>query len=385
MKKSLIDLVIVVSFVFLFQLSFSTPIGRIVWKCDVGPSLTSPAIASNGTIYVGDLEGYMCAVSPNGTIKWKYKTDAPILSSPTIGKDGTLYFVNNDEFLYALKSNGTLKWRRRIAYGIISNMIFSVSVGKYGRLYVGNDYSLYSFDKNGDLIWKKELSERINTSPSIGEDGTVYVGTESGTLYAISSNGKTKWKFSAGGKIISDISIDKNGVIYFGDSNGYLYAVNENGTLDWSFNAQKAVYLPVSTGKSFVGDVVYLACGNSVYCIDENGLDLWTYHVKGNFSISSTVVGRNSNGLEYVYFAYGNSIYSLTSYGSESWSLPFETEILSLPAMLNNGDLCITSMGGYLYAIKTASLGLANSLWPKFHGRYGNENSYFELNRSESR
>ena len=38
----------------------------------------------------------------NGDIKWKYETDNQIYSSPAIGSDGTVYVGSYDDYLYAI-------------------------------------------------------------------------------------------------------------------------------------------------------------------------------------------------------------------------------------------------------------------------------------------
>ena len=48
-----------------------------------------------------------------GTLKWKFKTKyrSPVESSPAIGSDGTVYVGSYDGYLYAIKPDGTLKWK----------------------------------------------------------------------------------------------------------------------------------------------------------------------------------------------------------------------------------------------------------------------------------
>src|SRR5208337_243194 len=70
--------------------------GDFAWKYQTGGSIegSSPAIGSDGTVYIGSNDGKLYAVSNNGTsasTKWTYATGGPITSSPAIGSDGTVY------------------------------------------------------------------------------------------------------------------------------------------------------------------------------------------------------------------------------------------------------------------------------------------------------
>ena len=45
-----------------------------------------------------------------GTLKWSFKTGGMVRSSPAIGSDGTIYVGSDDYKLYAINPDGTEKW-----------------------------------------------------------------------------------------------------------------------------------------------------------------------------------------------------------------------------------------------------------------------------------
>jgi len=49
-----------------------------------------------------------------GLLKWKFKTKGDVWSSPAIAQDGTIYVGSVDDYLYAINLNGSLKWKFRI-------------------------------------------------------------------------------------------------------------------------------------------------------------------------------------------------------------------------------------------------------------------------------
>ncbi len=82
------------------------PDGTLKWKFQTNDGISSsPAIASDGTIYVGS-SGYLYAIQSDGTLKWKFQTNDGISSSPAIASDGTIYVGSWDKYLYAIKSDG---------------------------------------------------------------------------------------------------------------------------------------------------------------------------------------------------------------------------------------------------------------------------------------
>ena len=90
----------------------------------------------------------------SGTVLWELITGGPVSSSPAIGSDGTIYVGSNARKLYAI--NG----------------------------------------KSGVKLWEFETGDWVWSSPAIGSDGTVYVGVyiggggRGGKLYAIKTDSK---------------------------------------------------------------------------------------------------------------------------------------------------------------------------------------------------
>src|ERR1700679_42388 len=77
-------------------------------------SLSTPAIADDGTIYLGSRNREFYAVTPEGKLKWVFPTGGWVDSSPAIAADGTFYFGSHDKTFYALNPHGSEKWEFRV-------------------------------------------------------------------------------------------------------------------------------------------------------------------------------------------------------------------------------------------------------------------------------
>ncbi|MFM1557275.1 MAG: PQQ-binding-like beta-propeller repeat protein, partial [Limisphaerales bacterium] len=54
--------------------------------------------------------------------------------------------------------------------------------------------------KPGTVLWEFETGNEVVSSPAIGSDGTVYVGSKDNKLYAINGKSGVKlWEFKTGG------------------------------------------------------------------------------------------------------------------------------------------------------------------------------------------
>ena len=71
-------------------------------------------------------------------------------------------------------------------------MFSSPAIGSDGTVYVGSDdHKLYAINgKSGVKLWEFETGDYVTSSPAIGSDGTVYVGSWDKKLYAIKTDSK---------------------------------------------------------------------------------------------------------------------------------------------------------------------------------------------------
>ncbi len=194
---------------------------------------TSPAVAGDGTIYVGfsghavvgeTPPGGLAAVNPNGTQKWIYGPTGGVDSSPAVGNDGTIYFGSYDRFFYAVNPNGSTKWTLANVGVVVSSP--GLAPGGSAIYFGSRNHRIYSVAPNAFLNWSFSTGGEVDSSPAIGADGTVYVGSADRYLYALKPNGKLSWKFLAGGPIRSSPAVGEAGrTIYVGSEDGALYAI----------------------------------------------------------------------------------------------------------------------------------------------------------------
>ena len=77
--------------------------GAVNWVFNCANVSSSPAIGGDGTIFFGTDDGNLYAVNPDGSIRFKVTTGGPVSSSPAISAiDGTVYFTSDDGNLYAI-------------------------------------------------------------------------------------------------------------------------------------------------------------------------------------------------------------------------------------------------------------------------------------------
>ncbi len=391
----------------------------------LGEINSSPAIGSDGTIYVGSSNGYIYAISSYGILLWSFETAGAIDGSPAIGNDGTIYAGSFDRQVYALNPDGTLKW----VHPTRSNFTAGPAIGSDGTIYIGGtdqdlrvygcpDGStrsevvgyLYAINPDGSRKWRITLSGAIDSSPAIALDGTIYIGSDgdnvdlsfdrtdqcddnsiippsdalswfpvNGHLYAITPNGTIKWDFRTIGDVDSSPAIGSDGTIYVGSdayifgygedatkyltfnptAEGYFYAIHPNGTLIWVFDAFGDVDSSPAIGSD--GTIYFGSDKNDVFALNPDGSIKWVYPTLDDVDSSPAIA---SDGTVYV-GSDDENLYALNPDGSLKWRYETGGDVDSSPSIWSDGTIYVGSDDKNLYAIY-GDRELANSPWPKF-------------------
>jgi outer membrane protein assembly factor BamB len=307
----------------LFSIS---PQGTTNWTFTAGGPLPgSPAIGSDGTIYIGSVDGRLYSVSPSGGTNWAVKLGGQVLSSPALGVDGTIYvgaISNLFNAFFSLRPDGSTNWIFNLGNvpfsGSASAQFSSPSIGPDGTIYVGSqDGHVYSISPEGRTNWMFALTNVTYSSPAIANDGTIYIGSDDGNLYALDRSGTRKWNFKTGLYVECSPAVAADGTVYIGGIDGYFRAFDGNGHGKW---AQSPGGISASPAICADGSVLVASYESGLYAYSPTGAILWSLPASAGQMFSSPVV--TSNGT--IYVAVGNMLYSLqgtNALGNEPWAM----------------------------------------------------------------
>jgi len=319
-----------------------------------GSSTATPAIGSDGTLYVGSFDGTFFALTPAGQIKWKFKAGREVHSSAAVGDDGTIYFGSRDGKLYALTLAGKLKWTFATAGWVDA----SPALGADGTIYFGSwDKHFYAVNPDGSLKWKFTTGALVDSSPAIAADGTIYFGSHDQKFYALTPDGRARWTYPTGGGIISSPALGADGAIYFSSLDGNLYALNPDGTRRWqTHTGGSSASSPVldETGR------IYLSAGHT-QCFSPAGQFLWEWVADADLGISAAA----ARGQVYLSRTY-NEIDSFTADRRLLWTSQLTTSPTSSLVIGPDGTL-YASCDRHLSALRPPNpVPPAGSSWPMF-------------------
>ncbi|MCE5249078.1 PQQ-binding-like beta-propeller repeat protein [bacterium] len=369
--------------------------GSLKWKFQTGADInSSPAIDIDGTVYVGSADGYLYAfapetsgagtitlISPNGGETWQsgttqnitwtssnvdsvridYSTDSgsswnEIVSS-TSAAPGSYEWtiptsINSTKCLIRITSVGDS------SVNDTSNAVFTISPSSPPVTLANTAWPMRGQNPrhtgrgtatvaaSSTVKWKFKTDGSVESSPAIGIDGTVYVGSNDMYLYAIQSDGTLKWKFQTGGQIFSSPAIGSDGTVYVGSIDTYLYAVKSDGTLKWKFRTDDIVFSSPAIGSD---GTVYVGSSTYLFAVTSDGTLKWKFQTGGSIQSSPAI---DSDGTVYV-GSNDDYLYAINSNGTLKWKFQTENYVYSSPAIGSTGTVYVGSNDTYLYAVKS--------------------------------
>lgn len=314
--------------------------GKLLWKYNTGESIVRsvPVVDAHGSIYFvldhradssAKLLDELVKLDVTGNFVWSFDINPSLVpdetskgsSSPAIGPDGTVYAAG--DALYALDPDGSLKWSAGNSPYVLRS---PPTVAPGGVIYLGaHNYPLKAFDPvDGSVLWSifGVPFDFFFGAPVIGQDGTIYLGDDSGVLYAVNPGGFVDWTYdiaSTGysGNIRSSPAIGSDGTIFFGTSQGSsvprFFALKANGTLKWYFAPEELADSVPITNLDFysspaIGEDGTVFTGHEfglVYALDPaDGSVKWQYDAMLAFTQASLTL--KSDGTLYIGRLYGN-------------------------------------------------------------------------------
>jgi outer membrane protein assembly factor BamB len=274
--------------------------GQLVWQAELGAGQVqnSPTITADGTVYIVNVPGVLSAIDGNdGRVKWTAQVGTSgqaqfgqtVKVAPAVANDGTVYITAVTGSMYAVTpptgtaTQGTIKWafdfgqhlgqtplvatpvtgggnRGQDAIGSAA----SPTIGPDGTIYVGaSNSNFYAVDPSGQQKWlyeaERELAGIWTTAALSADSSVLFFGANKGGMYALATrDGAVRWKYPVYGSIYSSPALDSRGTLYTGTTSGQVLALDSsNGSVVAAYEAVEAVWTAPSIrpdGRLIVAD-----------------------------------------------------------------------------------------------------------------------------------
>jgi len=243
----------------------------------------------------------------------------------------------------------------------------SPSLGEEGTIYVGaggyygggGDSTLYALNPDGSLKWQFKTGGGIFSAPAIGPDGTIYFSSLDHLLYAVEDSltyGKLQWKTDLGYWLYSSPALGPDGTIYLGSLNFRIYAVDPTGLIKWSYPTNWCVFSSPAIGPT--GEVYVGSKDEHLYVLEDSvtyGKLRWRF-ATGNFYDGHLVDSSPAIGPDGTIYvgSYDSCLYAIEdsgSYGALKWKFRTGGWVDGSPTVDGCGTIYFGSRDSIIYAL----------------------------------
>jgi outer membrane protein assembly factor BamB len=319
---------------------------KLLASFQTGDDIKASPVFDGQTIFCGSTDGTMYAIGFDGKLKWKFASGNSI-EAPALALNGSVLFGQLDGLFFRLdEKTGKQIWKYKTDNQIMGSANW-LKVGGQIRLFVGSyDYNLHCFGfTKGDSIWRYESDNYINGAPALYDKYAVFGGCD-GFLHLVNiETGKVFKKIKLETYVASSPVIDGK-YAYVGDYEGRFFCIDlDAGKIAWTYD-DKEKNLPFIASPALSGNLIVI--GNQdkyIYCFDKSsGKIVWKAKA-GNRVESSSVIASGKvitgsmDGMLY--------IHDLKT-GKELWKYELGSPIIGSPAVVS-GKIVVGAGDGRIY------------------------------------
>lgn len=265
-------------------------------------------------------------------------------------------FQDGVSTIHAHTTGGAL-WSYPTAKGIFSSPV----VGADGTIYVGSaDRTFYALHPDGTLAWKTVCGELIDSAALLDDRGRVYFGSGDSKLRALDAKtGEPLWTVTAddpsvNGAVINwfegNVGIAADGTLYVPNDNYFIYALDrDTGSAKWKFKTPNQTWsLPAidPAGNLYVGNNNMVPIlGHNTFAIAPDGSQRWGVSTLGTVAASPMLT---ASGLVVV-GAFDGYVYAYDQQGVKKWSFGARDHVYASTALLPDGSIVAAAADGSVY------------------------------------
>jgi outer membrane protein assembly factor BamB len=349
--------------------------GKELWRFEINGAYlpANLALRSDGTVFYGDSDGVVHALSAGGQEVWQYKSGKRIVATPVLGRDGAVAVLDDQATLTVLDLNGTPRFTKKLGgkawFGIAPRF------GADGKLYACGGGYLYALNRDGTEAWKHSGGGVFAGAPLLAADGTVYALCMDSTLYALRPDGSPRWTCPLESVDFTTPLLRADGSLIV-SSRKKLYSVRSDGGIAWSCDASigldpgaRPEAEQVNFGCSPALDpagTIYVGTGDGrLLALKPDGTLAWTYQTAGSIMGSSPAVGPDgmiyigtgmalnrpmlpTDDPNYLASQQDGKLYALKRDGKLAWSFTTGASIWASPVIADDGAVYVASTLGMM-------------------------------------
>ncbi len=315
------------------------------------PASTDAVVEGSGLAWVGTEAGRIVGVSPSGSVVASLALGGAIRSTPALAASVVVVVATDGELVGVRRGSGIVPGDAGADAGAVdagedagdsgasptARVVFRLAVpglggasspviGPEGLVYVGTTAGLVAAAADGAAIrWTADAGDTTASSPAIGDDGTIYVGNAAGALEAFDGSGARVFRWESGASGAGSPAVGPDGTVYIATADGALHAVTSDGKPRWRATVGVVAGAPaVRAGTVYVGS----ADGKIHALAAADGTETWAFTTLGavaapSVSADGNVLAGSADGKLYVVAPSGLLVYAANVRGAVRGGVSF--------------------------------------------------------------
>lgn len=240
----------------------------------------------------------------------------------------------------------TLRWKTAVGGAVAAQITTNhAATALYATTLSGE---LVCLGLDGAIRWRKLLGGRVYSAPTVGKDGTIYVGSDAGKFFAFRENGDEAWKFDAEEEADTAALVRGDGSIVF-TAGKSLYGLRANGTVLFRARLRKKSFAAVAALPG--GDLVVAAQDHRVHVFSASGEE------RSSIDLGADVDGAPAIGdAGEIYVGTDAGDVVALENGRVKWRAPVGGFVRGPLAMGRSGDVLVGTYGPRPRMLRLAGL-----------------------------
>lgn len=345
---------------------------RVRWqRSSLSAIAAGIGVAPDGkTLYVATLGGRLEALATSdGSSRFSFDLGDRSYTAPAVAADGTIYVGSDAGVLYALRPNGDVRFRTKLpgaAGGAKKHPEIDVAPLLLGDEIVfaaGN--VLYRCGRDGAVKSTFAAPGKIFTAPAALPDGTVVVGDQAGFVHGIAADGTPRFKTSLGGPDVDGSpAVFANGDFVIATDaaasteKGTVARLDGRGAIVWKTAVAGHVRGALSIGRDGDVRVGHFASAKAapglVRLRGSDGAIVSELDIRGTGSTEFGIVGgptESSNGYELFGSPHDELVLVGGGDGATVTRIAVDGDVDAPPAVLPSGEVVVATRAGSVYLL----------------------------------
>ena len=222
-----------------------TAFGRLARTGDANEATFPPVYvdAAQPLVLAASYNGDLVAFDPAepSTVVWRFHTGGTIYSTPAVAPDGTIYVGATDKRVYAIDPRGIYLW----SFPTGDNVAATPALAGDVLVVASEDRRVYGLDPvTGAQRWTHDTTDAVVSSPAVVGD-TVAIASDGGGVEGLDiATGRTRWQFTASSAIEASLAADDS-TIFVAATDGVVTALDAgDGSQRWSAEVEAELRSP---------------------------------------------------------------------------------------------------------------------------------------------